>query len=174
MVHFRVCSHGLQWPTIPFTIAGWIAIATTVNITPSAGANQYDTCARDLLAAGVAPEAARTTCAKALHPTELADCVESVAEVTEVAPDEILSACSRDRRPQDMASCVSDIYTTLAVSDGLKVLESCHRSILPRRYSACVTGLADALETSTDDALNSCLSAGYRPTDLDPTFIPAE
>jgi len=174
MVYFRVQSLGLRWPTIRFPLLGWLAIPTPATIAPPAGANQYHTCARDLTAAGIAPEAARSTCAKALHPAEMAACVESVAEVTEAAPDQILSACSQDRRPQEMASCVSDIYTTLAGAEALPVIESCRRSILPQRYSACVLGLAEALDLSRDEALSSCLSAGYRPTDLDPTFIPAE
>jgi hypothetical protein len=100
--------------------------------------------------------------------------VTDVVEVSGVEPMMALSACSRDRRPAEVATCVSNIYADLTVEDASEVVQLCHLSILPERYSACVVGLSQELGLTTKESLNECISAGYRPVDVSPTFIPVE
>ncbi|MEM1310060.1 MAG: hypothetical protein AAF722_01220 [Cyanobacteria bacterium P01_C01_bin.70] len=132
----------------------------------------YDACADQLLNAGVDADAAAIACALSYRPTEVSGCVSSVLNAADVTPTAALSACSRDRRPDEVASCVSSIHGDLVVSDSQSVLDHCHRTILPERYAACVTGISDEIGYATEDALASCIAAGYRPENVTPTYIP--
>lgn len=132
----------------------------------------YEECAADLLELEVSPEAALTACASALHPEEVGDCVVGIATYTEIAPADALASCRRSRRPDELSTCVVDITDNLENALPIEVLDNCRRSLLPLQYSNCVLGLDYAANLAPAEALIVCISAGDRPRDLAPSFIP--
>jgi hypothetical protein len=54
----------------------------------------------------------------------------------------------------------------------LVALDSCRRSLLPGRYSECVTGLGRQANLSPIAAMNTCLEAQAYPTDIFPVYNP--
>jgi hypothetical protein len=172
----------LRWPTLPFVAAGLMVAGIGPIGIEAAQATDYDTCVGDLLVLDLDRETVAAACALAYRPQEVSGCVTGVIAETTIAPGEALSACSRDRRPLEVSTCVTDIHTTLPVSevgsetvaDSLSVLDHCHRSLLPVRYSECVLALGEIAEFTTANALDRCISAGYRPENVAPTYIPAE
>jgi hypothetical protein len=178
MIYFSRTLQLFQWPMIPF-LAGALLTGTTLPLLATAAQAQatdqrYDDCAGELLAAGVAADAAAIACANAYRPTEVSSCVSGVLGAADVTPTAALSACSRDRRPDEVASCVATIHDDLVVLDSQSVLDHCHRTILPERYAACVTGIADEVGYTTEDSLATCIAAGYRPENVAPTYIPMD
>lgn len=140
----------------------------------TAQATDYDTCVGDLLTLELDRETVAAACALAYRPQEVSGCVTGVIAETTITPREALSACSRDRRPLEVSSCVTSIHSNLTVSDAWSVLDHCHRSLLPVRYSECVLALGAIAEFTTADALDRCISAGYRPENVAPTYIPED
>jgi len=171
MVHFPFSVSPIQCPAIQFAIAGGIVLPSLLMAPMAAPANEFGNCTGKLLAAGIDTEAASLACAQALHPNEVASCVVDVTQTADVGAEDALAACSRDRRPDEVATCFSSIYVNLDGVDPLETLESCQLSILPVRYSDCVTGLAAASDLPPASSLSTCSVAGYRPVDLAPTFI---
>ena len=178
MIHFSRFSKLFRWPAIPFVAIGLMTASTVPLIATTAQAQigdaDYGECAADLLAAGVDVDDATIACSLAFEPTEVSGCVTDVLAVSDVAPKQALSACSRDRRPDEVASCVFDIHQDLVVDNSLSVLNYCHRSILPKRYAACVIGIVSEADYTTDESLERCIAAGYRPENIAPTYIPTE
>jgi hypothetical protein len=180
MVHFRPSAAGFRWPAIQFArcfaqssvIAGLVAAALPVVLVRPAAANEFESCARALTDAGLEAAVVAAACGQALHPDQVSACVTGVLAAADVTALSALSACSRDRRPKEVATCVSDIHAALPVERSDEVLEKCHLSILPQRYSACVVGLSQGAGLAVAESLNECLSAGYRPVDVAPTFVP--
>ena len=183
MIHLSRYLQLFQWPVIlsgfpkmPFLAGTVLSITLLPSMTSAVQAQaldlDYDACADELLGAGVEADAAAIACALAYRPTEVSGCVSGVLDIADVTPTAALSACSRDRRPDEVASCVSSIHGDLVVNDSQSVLDHCHRTILPERYAACVTGIADEIGYATEDALASCIAAGYRPENVAPTYIP--
>ena len=175
MFHFSRSSKRYQWPAIQFVALGLITAGLPL-FAPAAQAQtgNYAGCARDLTELGISAEAAAAACALSFRPTEMSNCVADVAAASEVSAISALSACSRDRRPDEVAHCVSSIHRQLSVDNSQTVLDNCHRSVLPELYAECVTGLADAVDFSTDESLSRCIAAGYRPENVAPTFVPEE
>lgn len=171
MVHFPFSLNRVQYPVIPFAIAGIITFPAILVSPLVAQANEFGNCTGKLLSAGIDVESASLACAQALHPDEVASCVVDVTTAADLAAADALAACSRDRRPDEVAACLGSIYGALEGVDPLTTLQSCQLSILPLRYSDCVTGLADASELTPASSLATCSVAGYRPVDLAPTFI---
>jgi len=134
-------------------------------------ANEFGNCTGKLLDAGVPPESASLACAQALHPEQVSSCVVDVTKTADILPEEALAACGRDRRPDEVASCFRSIHRNLMVTDSQAVLTACHLSILPGRYSDCVTGLSAASDLVPEESLTTCSAAGYRPVGVAPTFI---
>ncbi|MDA0266825.1 MAG: hypothetical protein O2890_12055 [Cyanobacteria bacterium] len=174
MVKSPVSRKILQWSALPFVAAGLMVAGVGPIAIEAAQANDYDTCVGDLLPLALDRETVAAACALAYRPQEVSSCVTGVIAATTLDPRNALSACSRDRRPLEVSTCVTDIHTTLTVSDSLSVLDHCHRSLLPVRYSQCVLSLGTLAEFTTADALDRCISAGYRPENVAPTYIPAE
>ncbi|MEO1095809.1 MAG: hypothetical protein AAFX01_13015 [Cyanobacteria bacterium J06638_28] len=176
MLHFSPSLKLFQWSAIPFIAFGLITAlpaASSAFLTPGSSEDRnYGECAEDLLAEGIAADAAAAACALAFRPTEMSGCVTGVLATAEVAPLEALSACSRDRRPDEVATCVGNIHDELAVTSSKSVLDHCHRSILPERYATCVVDLANVIDYDTEEALSRCTAAGYRPENIAPTYIP--
>lgn len=178
MIHFSRTLQLFQWPVIPF-LAGALLSAGTLPLGIAAAQAQandldYDICASELLDAGVDAEAAAIACAGAYRPTDISSCVTGVLDAADVSVIAALTACSRDRRPDEVATCVADIHADLVVDDSQAVLDRCHRTILPKRYAACVIGIADEIGYATEDALATCIAAGYRPVNVTPTYIPMD
>jgi hypothetical protein len=173
MFHSALSWQRCRWSAIPFLSAGLLAAVPLV--AGQAQANEYAACADALLDLDLDRETVASACALAYHPEEVSSCVTGVlSETTTITPVDALSACSRDRRPLEVATCVTDIHTTLPVSDSAAVLDHCHRSLLPVRYSQCVIAIAETADFTTDESLARCIAAGYRPTDVAPTYIPVE
>lgn len=182
MVHSRVFSARSQWPALQFfvgcvgrgsVIAGLLAVSLPFVAQRPAVANEFANCASALVDAGIEPSLVASACGDALRPEQVSACVEGVIDVADVSALEALSACSRDRRPKEVATCVADIHNALTVDSSSEVLEKCHLSVLPERYSACVVGLADGAGLALDESLDQCINAGYRPADVAPSFVPA-
>ncbi|MBD0269054.1 MAG: hypothetical protein ICV77_12265 [Cyanobacteria bacterium Co-bin8] len=174
MVHSRFSSVPFQWPAIHFAIAALMAAPLSFAGQRPAAANDYESCARDLVTAGIEAAIAANACGTALRPVDVSTCVTGVVDVADVSALSALSACSRDRRPRELATCVTNIHTALAVTNSSEVLNNCRLSILPERYSSCVVGLSDGAGLELVESLNQCISAGYRPVGLAPTLIPAQ
>lgn len=174
MVHFHASFAPFQWPVIQIATAVLMAAPLPFAVQRPAAANEFESCANGLIEAGIEPSIAGSACGQALHPEEVSACVVGVVDAADVSALSALSACSRDRRPKEVANCVADIHSSLAVDNSSEVLSRCHLSVLPERYSACVVGLSDGVGLTVIDSLDKCLSAGVRPTELAPTFIPAQ
>lgn len=171
MVHFPLSHNPFQWSAIQFVLISVTAASFPLVAQPSQ-ANEYESCNRRLIEAGVSVASAANSCARALHPDRVATCVADItATATALAPEDVLSACSRDRRPREMASCVTGIHNNLEVASSELVLESCRLSLLPLRYSDCVIGLSRSAELGIEESIGYCIAAGYRPQDVAPTFI---
>jgi hypothetical protein len=171
MVHFPFSLERIRCPGIQFAVAGSLVLPALLLAPLAAEANEFGNCTGKLLAAGIDTETASLACAQALHPDQVASCVVDVTNTAEVAPEDALAACSRDRRPDEVAACFGSIYTKLEGADPMEALENCQLSILPIRYSDCVTGLAAESDLTPEASLATCSVAGYRPVDLAPTFI---
>jgi hypothetical protein len=172
MVHSRTSPAPFQWPALQFAIAALMAAPISLVGPRPAAANDFETCARDLVAAGIESAVAASACGTALRPADVSACVTSVVGVADVSALTALSACSRDRRPREMATCVTSIHNALTVTDSFEVVSNCRLSVLPERYSACVVGLSDGAGLGVSESLNQCISAGYRPVELAPTVAP--
>lgn len=178
MIHFSRSFKLLQWPAIPFALIGLASASTLPLVATPAQAQatdfDYATCASELLAAGIDADAAAIACSTSYRPTDISSCVDGVLEAADVPALAALTACSRDRRPTEVATCVANIHNDLVVDDSLAVLDLCHRTILPERYSACVIGIAQETDLTTEESLASCIAAGYRPLNVTPTYIPMD
>ena len=135
----------------------------------------YRDCVEDLLEYDIDSTIIASACAAALEPEEVGDCVETIQDNTEdISPADSLAACRRVRRPEMMAECVVDIDNDLDLvgTEPILVLDSCRRSLLPGRYSECVISISETVGFSAGESMAVCLSAGDRPRDLAPSFIP--
>ena len=70
-----------------------------------------------------------------------------------------------------MSDCVSDIHRDLSITDSLDVLDNCRRSLLPDRFSECVSGVSSAASLAAGEAMQSCIRAGFQPRDIAPSFV---
>ncbi|HEY9623032.1 MAG TPA: hypothetical protein V6C78_21940 [Crinalium sp.] len=133
----------------------------------------YQTCANGLLAAGISQADAASSCAASLYPTDLSHCVVNIKNETSIAANDALTGCRRVRRPVELATCVTQIDNLTTGSEPLGVLDYCRRSLLPTRYSACVVGLSQEVDSPVAELLQTCIAAGTRPRNVLPNFIPA-
>jgi hypothetical protein len=122
--------------------------------------------------AEVSPEAASVACARALRPEDLSRCVVTINQVTPTLKQDALAACTKVRRPVELSRCVSDISDRTQSSEVLSVVDYCRRSLLPIRFSECVTGLRREIDFSTSRALETCIAAEDFPSNLTATFAP--
>lgn len=136
----------------------------------AAVAANYFGCTAGMIEAGIAQEKAIAACASARYPEALATCVVDVSEFTGLTSESALIVCGRSRRPIEVANCTIGIHDYLFESPSTKVLENCGRSLLPERYGNCVIDVADATDTTADNALDQCIRAGFRPWRIQPTL----
>lgn len=153
-------------------IAGLLAIA--IPKAPAVAFTEFQICAAQLVRwAGIAPEAASGACAKALHPEDLSRCVVTISLVTSTLKQDALSACTKVRRPVDLSQCVSDISERTRTSEVPTVIDYCRRSLLPIRFSECVTGLSREVDSAIPRLLDTCITAEDFPRNLSPAFAPS-
>ena len=169
----------LRCLSIPLACAGLVALAVPIASAQAvsysefrARESDYARCATDLVSTGVTETDAVAACAAALAPRDIGECVSDLYDNTELEPAAIVAGCRRVRRPVDLASCVVDIRSATVDATELNILDSCRRSLLPRRYSNCVVGLSQSTEVTGTVALNTCAAAGDRPRNLQPNFVP--
>jgi hypothetical protein len=161
------CSRGLRNLTLPsflrfcasqLTIAGLVAMA--IPSRPATAYTEFQICAAQLVRfSAVSPEVASRACAEALRPEDLSRCVVTISQITPTLTQDVLRACTRVRRPVELARCVFDISDNNRDSEVPAVLSYCRRSLLPIRFSECVTGLTREIDFSTARALQSCIAA---------------
>ncbi|WP_019508188.1 hypothetical protein [Pleurocapsa sp. PCC 7319] len=143
-------------PVFLFTIPNSPAMAGSVG-----------SCAEGLIANGVTKTAAALACSDALEPTELSSCVGDIKTGTDIKGDDILQACYRVRRPDELASCVTDL-SALEAGKSTMALDNCRRSLLPERYAECTLDLANVVKMSSEEAMASCITAEFMPSEVAP------
>jgi hypothetical protein len=170
-------------------------LAFSVPIAPAlANWNEFDVCTTQIVNSGVPAKQAGAACSDALIPKELSECVATIQGRTAIAGPDALRGCYQVRRPIDLGNCVVDIISSAPsatptadkkstgttasqnsatqkteINPQLAVLDSCRASLLPGRYSQCVTALNRQVSGLTlGGALDACLSAQAFPTDLYP------
>jgi hypothetical protein len=171
-------------------------LAFSLPIAPAlANWNEFDVCTTQIINSGVPADKAGEACSNALIPKELSECVATIQGRTAIAGIEALRGCYQVRRPIDLGNCVVDIVSSAPAATPtadkkstpgaatpqnsatqntetnpqLAVLESCRASLLPGRYSQCVTALNRQVSGLTlGKALNTCLSAEAFPKELYP------
>lgn len=121
--------------------------------------NQYYFCASLLTKAGISDAKAASSCAEALYPNELHNCVTGIKKVTPIPGNEALSACQRVRRPLELGYCVSQINYLNQENVALSVLDYCRRSLLPKQFAQCVVGLRKKIKSPTTRLMEDCISA---------------
>ena len=148
---FRFCASQLA-------IAGLFAMAIPPE-PATANSNEFEICAAELLRTNISRNLAAKVCAEALYPEDLSLCVLKINAQTPIIADEALYGCQRVRRPLELASCVVDINQYTQNPEALLVLDRCHRSLLPLRFSECVIGLSREIDFSSTEALETCITA---------------
>lgn len=173
----------LRLAALPIAVAGLVAwslpavsVTQEYRTTPLGDRpRDYEACVNALSGLQLAPTDVAAACAAALFPRSLGECVSRISGDTTIAATDALSGCRRVRRPNDLATCVVDINNSSSEGTVLaNVLDNCRRSLLPIRFSSCVTGLRGGLPAlSTSEAMNNCIASSDRPRDFLPTFIPS-
>ncbi|MEL6930156.1 MAG: hypothetical protein AAFO95_16185 [Cyanobacteria bacterium J06600_6] len=133
----------------------------------SALAGSIGSCADGLISSGVGKLAAASACSDAYKPNDLASCVDQIV-TTNIKGNEALQACYRVRRPDDLASCVTTISNNLEAGKSAMALDSCKRSLLPKRHAECTLDLAGISEISSEEAMKSCIAAEINPSQVAP------
>lgn len=160
----RLCANKLA-------IAGLLAIA--IPQTPVAAYTDSQICAAQLVRwAGVSQEAASGACAQALYPKDISRCVVTISLITPTLKQDALVACTRVRRPVELSRCVSDISKRTQTDEVPTVIDYCRRSLLPTRFSDCVTGLSRELDFAIPRLLDTCIAAEEFPRNFSPTVAP--
>lgn len=143
--------------------------ASAITIRFHRNRNPYRVCAVELIDAGVAPDAAASACAGALHPRDISKCAVQINRKTNISAAEALSSCRQVRRPDELANCVVDINakSQTQAAAPLLVLDRCRRSLLPELFAECVVGLSRRLDFSTERLMSTCLDSRDRASQLD-------
>lgn len=164
-------------------MAGFVSVLLPVNPTVAATSistyrsrpRDYAACASGLVGAGVSEAEAAAACGGALYPRDLSTCVTRISNGETIAATDALSSCRRVRRPVDLASCVVNISDGASdETTALTVMDYCRRSLLPLRFSACVTGVRGETALSTAEIMQNCIAASTRPRSVLPSFVPIE
>jgi hypothetical protein len=134
--------------------------------------NEYRVCAARLLSVGIPPEAASTACAAALRPKEVSSCVGQIQRRTQIPATDSLPFCGQARRPNDLATCVVGIGTTSQETVNPAILSYCNRSLLPVKFGKCVVGLRSEIDFSPTQAMESCIDASERISNVVPLSTP--
>ena len=161
---FRFCAGQLA-------IAGLFAMA--IPCRPAAAFTDFQICAAQLIRyATVSSDAASVACAEALNPKEISRCVVTISQISTTLKQDALFACTRVRRPVELGRCVFDITNRTQESQANRIIDYCRRSLLPDRFSQCVTGLSREIDAALPRALDTCIAAEDFPRSLFPTSAP--
>lgn len=160
----------LQRSLVLGVIAGFAAISFP--IAPASARNDYESCATNLLKAGISKEDTAIACSEALHPQDVGSCVVRISSEPNITALDVLAACRRVRRPIELSSCVNQIRREIKDAATAEVLDNCRRSLLPTRFSSCVVGISRRTDIVATPLMNICISGSDIPRDFGPTFIP--
>lgn len=154
-------------------VASWLIMSLPIAAAtiPSSYRNQFRGCTGRLLSVGISAEAGASACAEALRPTDLSRCVTEIERQTEIAAEDALSSCRQVRRPDELASCVVGINRNQEEAIP-SVINYCGRSLLPKRFAECVVGLRIEADFASTDAMETCIDASDRFSDVAPNFVP--
>ncbi|MBW4487464.1 MAG: hypothetical protein KME12_06705 [Trichocoleus desertorum ATA4-8-CV12] len=180
MRHIDLSHYLVRLSGAPLAIAGLLVLAIPPD--PAGAAflfqaqrNEYETCAANLLDAGIDPPIVAEACGEVLRPRDLSNCVERITRQTSAAGLDALLTCRQVRRPLELASCVVDINRETENPALPEVLDTCRRSLLPQRFANCVVGLSRRIDDlSPTNAMATCLDAGDPVVDFAPNFIPQD
>ena len=134
--------------------------------------NEYRVCAARLLSVGIQAETASNACAAALRPKEVSSCVGQIQQRTQIPATDSLAFCGQSRRPNDLATCVVGIGTTSQETVNPAILSYCNRSLLPVKFGQCVVGLRSEIDFSPTQAMESCIDASDRISNVVPLSTP--
>lgn len=155
-------------------IAGWVGMSVPSMAISATYANDYRVCAGRLLSVGITAQSASQSCATALRPRQLGNCVSRIQKQTQIASGDVLASCRQARRPEDLASCVVGISANNKEGVNPAVLGYCSRSLLPVRFAECVVGLRAETDSAPTQAMDSCIDGSDRAvTGYLPSFIPS-
>ncbi|MEO1433621.1 MAG: hypothetical protein AAFS12_04375 [Cyanobacteria bacterium J06632_19] len=135
--------------------------------------NDYRVCAARLLSVGIPAETAGNACAAVLRPKEVSACVGKIQRRTQIPATDSLPFCGQARRPNDLATCVVGIGTKSAQTVNPAILSYCNRSLLPVKFAQCVVGLSSEIDFSPTQAMENCISARNRISNVVPLSTPA-
>ncbi len=155
-------------------IAGSFAMTLPSNAisNPFKKTNDYRVCAARLLSVGIPAETTASACAAALRPMEVSSCVGQIQRRTQIPATDSLAFCGQARRPNDLATCVVDIGTKSQEAANPAILSYCNRSLLPVDFGQCVVGLRSEIDFSATQAMESCISASDRISNVVPFSTP--
>jgi hypothetical protein len=88
-----------------------------------------------------------------------------------IKPSKIIAQASETQNQPNLTQ-QSEFIPDENSSPLLVALDSCRRSLLPSRYSQCVTGLSRQASLSAVAAMNTCLDVQAYPTDIFPSYNP--
>lgn len=179
----KILNRFIRWTALASLPTGML-ILTTPNY-PAIAGNDFSDCIGELVANNIAGDKANVACAEAFKPREISGCVQKISSKTSIASEDALNTCFRVRRPMDLASCVVDIHenvipnqnnkeeqakTSTTNSTSSLALDTCRRSLLPGRFSECVTAVnGSSQNASPEKAMDTCISAEDFPRELYPT-----
>ena len=134
----------------------------------------FFTCDYELKQMGVNAADRTAACGSALYPKDISGCVVRIVNENQIAPSEALSTCRQVRRPLELATCVTDINQMNVFDDRLvatdRILQTCQRSLLPKRFSQCVVGMSWETDLPISDLMNRCIEARDRPRGFYPNL----
>jgi hypothetical protein len=178
--HFLNCSFRFgAIALLPAVSLGFLGF----NSAQAADNNPFEICAIELLEAQVNQAEASIACAQALLPEDLSWCVLKIYQRTPVDGNSALDACFRDRRPLELADCTINVTDEFQERDrvvaspdseqslALSILDTCRRSLLPRRFAECAIGLSREVDLSAPQILNTCIAAEAYPAVLFPRRV---
>ncbi|WP_009630655.1 hypothetical protein [Synechocystis sp. PCC 7509] len=129
---------------------------------PASYRNDYRFCAARLLALNISADAISTSCATALQPKTLSNCVYDIQRQTNILATDALNTCRQVRQPQDLATCVVGISINSQEDTIAEVLDYCRLSLLPVRFAECVVGLRQEIDVTPIQAMNTCIDGSDR------------
>ena len=154
-------------------MAGVLGVTLPSNaISNSFRRNDYRVCAARLLSVGIPAEAASRACASALRPREVSSCVGKIQRKTQIPATDSLGFCGQARRANDFATCVVGIGTRSEETANPAILNYCSRSLLPVEFGKCVVGLRSEIDFSPTQAMESCIDARDRISNIVPSSTP--
>ncbi|MCC0176861.1 hypothetical protein I4641_07705 [Waterburya agarophytonicola K14] len=159
----KILVKAIRWTSLISLPAFLLAIPSSPAMAGSIG-----NCADNLMANGVAKSAAAAACSDALNPGDLASCVDTIKEGTDIKGNDALQSCYRVRRPDELASCVTTVSSGLEKNKSMMALDSCRRSLLPERYAECTVDLTGIGSVSSEEAMKSCIAAEFNPSEVAP------